>query len=107
MGVRSRVVRQTVTELFCDVCKNTIQDPAAPVGTLSVKSRTARGRPKEIQVAFHGSCLTQFIDGTGRKRGGSRKGSGGRKAGRKTGKNGRSEKKPARQARKKSSKKSS
>ena len=66
MGVRKRLVQQTITEYVCDLCKKEVSEGDAQVGSLTVKTAGARGRPRQVEVAFHGGCLRK-ITGTTRK----------------------------------------
>lgn len=62
MGVRERVVRQTITETFCDYCKREVPETDAKIGTLAIRAKGQRGRPSEVQVAFHTDCLAKITD---------------------------------------------
>ncbi|HVL80084.1 MAG TPA: hypothetical protein VM840_00650 [Actinomycetota bacterium] len=82
MGIQQRVVKQTITEYVCDLCKKVVRDKDATVGNLSVKPAGARGRPRQIDVVFHPQCLSRIADGgrpraakkpAGRKKGAARK----------------------------------
>lgn len=72
MGIRERVVKQTVTEVICDLCKKPADDKAQ-VGTLAVKRQGARGRPREHGVAFHEECLKKLTDTAVRGNGATQK----------------------------------
>ena len=62
MGIRQRVVRQTITEYVCDLCKQAISDGQARTGSLTLRSPGQRGRPAETQVAFHIACASKITD---------------------------------------------
>lgn len=72
MGIRERVVKQTITEIICDLCKKPADDKAQ-VGTLAVKRQGARGRPREHGVAFHEECLKKLTDTAVRGNGATQK----------------------------------
>lgn len=62
MGVRTRTIRQSITELVCDYCKKDITEDDARIGMLSLRAPGQRGRPAQVDVAFHTGCAGKITD---------------------------------------------